>query len=203
MMKRHGVPGLILASVLLFIPVLSACTSNNNPTTETTTPLPTTTPVSTALLPTVAGVDANLLYVSKCAGCHGATLQGGVAPALTDTSNFSASFLSTFLGVHPTPGMSQPLRDVLAVYLKLNSKPPTSTSPVFSTDPVVLFASNCTLCHGSSRTGGFGGPDITPIHLTNFGSEGQLSTFISAHFSGANLSKDRQDILAHYLKTAP
>jgi mono/diheme cytochrome c family protein len=203
MMKRHGVPGLILASVLLLIPALSACTSNNNPTTETTSPLPTTTPVSTALLPTVAGVDANLLYVSKCAGCHGASLQGGVAPALTDTSNFSAAFLSTFLGVHPAPGMSQALRDILADYLKLNSKPPTSTSPVFSTDPVVLFGSNCALCHGSSRTGGFGGPDITPVHLTNFANESLLSTFISAHFTGAGLSKDRQDILAHYLKTTP
>jgi hypothetical protein len=115
MMKRHGVPGLILASVLLLIPALSACTSNNNPTTETTSP-PTTTPVSTALLPTVAGVDANLLYVSKCATCHGLNLQGGTAPDITDTSNFSAAFLSTFLGVHPLPGMSQPLRDVLANY---------------------------------------------------------------------------------------
>jgi len=202
-MKRHGAPSLILALVLLLIPVLSACTSNNNPTTETTTPLPTTNPVSTALLPTVAGVDANLLYVSKCATCHGINFQGGPGPDITDTSNFSAAFLSTFLGVHPAPGLSQPLRDVLADYLKLNSKPATSTSPAFSVDPVVLYASNCALCHGSSRTGGLGGPDITAVHLTNFNNETQLSTFISSHFSGANLSKDRQDILAHYLKTTP
>lgn len=202
MMKRHGVPSLILAIVLLLIPILSACTSNN-PTTETTSPPPTTTPVSTALLPTVAGVDANLLYVSKCAGCHGLNLQGGAGPNITDTSNFSAAFLSTFLSVHPVPGMSQAQRDILADYLKLNSKPATSTSPVFSTDPAVLFNSNCALCHGADRTGGLGGPNITAVNLTNFATEGQLSTFISAHFTGANLSKDRQDILAHFLKTAP
>ncbi|XUX00198.1 MAG: hypothetical protein TUN42_09945 [Dehalogenimonas sp.] len=203
MMKRHGVPSLILALVVLLIPILSACTSNN-PTTETTSPLPTTTPVSTTLLPTVAGVDADLLYVSKCSVCHGINLQGGAAgPDITDTSNFSAAFLSTFLGVHPAPGMTQPLRDILANYLKIKSKPVTSTSPAFSTDPVVLYSSNCALCHGSSRTGGLGGPNITAVQLTNFNTEAQLSTFISAHFTGANLSKDRQDILAHYLKTAP
>ena len=203
MMKRHGVPSLILALVLLLIPILSACTSNN-PTTGTTSPPTTTTPVSTALLPTVAGVDANLLFISKCAGCHGTTLLGSsTGPNITDTSNFSAAFLSTFLSVHPVPGMSQALRDVLADYLKLNSKPATSTSPAFSTDPAVLFATNCALCHGSNRAGGLGGPDITAVHLTNFSNEALLSTFISAHFTGANLSKDRQDILAHYLKTAP
>ena len=201
-MKRHGAPSLILALVVLLIPILSACTSNNTPTT-TTTPPTTTTPVSTALLPTVAGVDANLLFVSKCAGCHGIALQGGVGPNITDTSNFSAAFLSTFLSVHPVPGMSQAQRDVLADYLKLNSKPATSTSPVFSTDPAILYASNCSLCHGSNRAGGLGGPDITAIHLTNFSNEALLSTFISSHMSGANLSKDRQDILAHYLLTAP
>ena len=201
-MKRHGAPSLILALVVLLIPILSACTSNNTPTTTPTSPLA-TTPVSTALLPTVAGVDANLLYVSKCAGCHGLNLQGGVGPNITDTSNFSAAFLSTLLSVHRAPGMSQAQRDVLADYLKLNSKPASSTSSVFSTDPAVLFASNCALCHGSSRTGGLGGPDITAVHLTNFSNEALLSTFISAHFTGANLSKDRQDILAHFLKTAP
>lgn len=202
-MKRHGVPSLILASVVLLIPVLSACTSNN-PTTTTTSPPPTTTPVSTALLPTVAGVDANLLYVSKCAGCHSLNLQGGTAgPDISDTSNFSAAFLSTFLSVHPITGMSQAQRDVLADYLKINSKPATSTSPAFSTDPAVLYASNCALCHGASRTGGLGGPDITAIQLTNFATEGQLSTFISSHQSGANLSADRLAILAHYLLTAP
>jgi len=87
--------------------------------------------------------------------------------------------------------------------LKINSKPATSASPAFSTDPAVLFASNCALCHGSTRAGGLGGPNVTAIHLTNYASDAQLSTFISAHFTGANLSKDRQDILAHFLKTAP
>jgi mono/diheme cytochrome c family protein len=203
MMKKHGVPSVILAIVLLLIPVLSACTSNNNPTTTTSSPPP-TTPASTALLPTVAGVDATLLFVSKCSVCHGLNLQGGPAgPNITDTSNFSAAFLSTFLSVHPAPGMSPALRDILADYLKINSKPASTTGAAFSTDPAVIFASNCALCHGASRTGGLGGPDITAVKLTNFGTEAQLSTFISAHFTGVDLSQDRRALLAHYLKTAP
>jgi mono/diheme cytochrome c family protein len=200
MMKRHGVPSLVLATVLLLIPIMSACTSNNNPT--TTSSPPPTTPVSTALLPTVAGVDANLLYVSKCATCHGLNLQGGAGPNITDTSNFSAAFLSTFLSVHPAPGMSQALRDVLADYLKINSKPASTTGGVVSSDPAVLFANNCALCHGSNRAGGLGGPDITQPQIAHFTSEAQVSTFLSAHFTGQGLSQNTRDLLAHFLKTS-
>ena len=200
-MKRHGAPSLILALVVLLIPILSACTSNNTPTT-TTTPPTTTTPVSTALLPTVAGVDANLLYVSKCAGCHGLNLQGGVGPNITDTSNFSAAFLSTFLSVHHAPGLTQSLRDVLADYLKINSKPASTTSGAFSSDPAVLYANNCALCHGFNRAGGLGGPDITQLQITNLSNEAQVSTFLSAHFTGIDLSQNARDLLAHFLKTS-
>ena len=179
---------------------MSACTSNNNPT--TTSSPPATTPVSTALLPTVAGVDATLLYVSKCSSCHGINRQGGVGPDITDVSNFSAAFLSTFLSVHHAPGLTQSLRDVLADYVKINSKPPSTTGGAFSSDPAVLYANNCALCHGFNRAGGLGGPDITQPQITNLSSEAQVSTFLSAHFTGIDLSKNTRDLLAHFLKTS-
>jgi mono/diheme cytochrome c family protein len=99
--------------------------------------------------------------------------------------------------------MAEPLRNSLANYLKTNSKPPTSNSPIFSSDPAVVYASNCALCHGSARQGGLAGPNITPPQIVNFGSEAVLSIFISSHMTGKDLTKDRRDLLAKYLKTTP
>ncbi len=205
MMKKRGVSTTILLVVMmLLVPVLGACTKTTDPTTTgTVSPPPTTTP-SSALLPTVAGVDAALLFSSKCASCHGVNREGGVAKALTDVSSYSTSFIATFVSVHFTGvGMAEPLRNSLANYLKTNSKPPATNAPVFSTDPAVVYASNCSLCHGSVRQGGLAGPNITPAQIVNFGTQAQLSAFISSHMTGKDLTPDRRDLLAGYLKTTP
>ncbi|MEL7561560.1 c-type cytochrome [Dehalogenimonas sp. 4OHTPN] len=206
-MRKHDskvsiIPGTIVALLVLVLPVLGigGCTGSTTEPTATTTPPPTT--ADGTLLPTVAGVDATLLYSSKCASCHGTNRQGGVAPALTDVSNFSASFLSSFFSVHFTGvGMAEPLRNSLANYLKTNSvTPPPQTGPI---DPAAVYAANCSLCHGAFRQGGLAGPNITPNQITNFTTEARLSTFISAHQSGQNLDKERRDLVAKWLKETP
>jgi hypothetical protein len=123
---------------------------------------------------------------------------------LTDVSNYTARFLSSFLSIHNTGvGMPEPLRNTLANYLKTNSVQPTLAPNGVALDPALLYDSNCALCHGAFRQGGLGGPNITGNQITNFTTEARLSTFIEGHFTGIDLDQSRRDILAEWLKSSP
>jgi mono/diheme cytochrome c family protein len=147
------------------------------------------------LLANIEGVDASLVYASKCAVCHGNDRQGGVGPSLTQDQ--SVAFLSSWIPVHRTGVNLDPrLTDVLIEYLYINSSPSTIPAP---TDPSVVYAYNCSVCHGAFRQGGNGGPTIHPAYLTNYDAE-FLSVFLSDHFSGVDLTSDRLESLAEWLK---
>lgn len=191
-MEKKTVRNALMAVLLVAIPVLSSCTD------ETTPPPTTTAPQQETLLPTVAGIDATLVYASKCASCHGSDRQGGVGPSLQQ--DITIAFLSQWVPVHRTGvGLDSRLRDVLINWLKTNSTVSTEPKP---TDPVFIYALNCTICHGDSRQGGIGGPSIELTDLTRFDA-GFLSIFLQGHFHGVDLIQSQRDALAEWLKAAP
>ncbi|MEN8613882.1 cytochrome c [Dehalogenimonas sp. THU2] len=124
-MKPKATLYVILALLLVAIPVLSACTTPEpEPTATTTQPPPTTTQAPDNPLPTVAGIDALLVYYSKCASCHGIQRQGGVGPTLisANLTAFTHQSLSSFTGLHYRSfygaALDPALSNVLINYLK-------------------------------------------------------------------------------------
>ena len=69
-------------------------------------------------------------------------------------------------------------------------------------DAAAVFAANCAVCHGTTRTGASIGPNITPPFLTAY-TEASLATFISSHQTGPSLPAADWPALATYLKTTP
>ena len=146
---RAGLFGLVLATI-------AGCSGdysgNGNPPDGVPTPLPTTSPVPTAT-PTPGGDDLGATlqrgaqrYAQQCASCHGGSGQGGVGPALTNTTSCPscASFDSLWPRIRDTMPMSNPgacdescARDVAAYILNgFSTVPPGGTpTPTPSSTP--------------------------------------------------------------------
>ena len=194
-MKHRKALYAVFACLLVLLPILSACTQDND-TPPTTTPPPTGN--EEALLPTVDGIDAQLVYASQCASCHGTDRRGGVGPGLT--KDITIAYLSQWVPTHRTGVTLDPrLSNSLINWLKLNSTPSVIPAP---TDPAFIYALNCTVCHGATRTGGNGGPDIKPINLERM-TESFLAVFLQGHYKGVDLVQDQRDALAEWLKATP
>lgn len=196
-MKHKNILVLVFALMLVMLPVLSACTD------DSTNPPPTTTspPATESLLPVsddVAGVDASLVYASYCASCHGTQRQGGVGPNLSRDQ--SVAYLSQWLPVHRTGvTMDSRLRDLLINWVYTNS---TQTSAPAPTDPAVVYAFNCAVCHAADRSGGNGGPSIEQIDLQRQTAD-FLAVFLKSHYSGVYLTQEQHELLGNWLKSNP
>lgn len=194
-MKHKKALYAVFACLLVLLPILSACTQDSDD------PAPTTTAPTgneEALLPTVDGIDASLVYASQCASCHGTNRQGGVGPSLT--KDITIAYLSQWVPTHRTGVTLDPrLSNSLINWLKTNSTVSTTPKP---TEPAFVYALNCTVCHGATRSGGNGGPDIKPDNLTRL-TEGFLAIFLQGHYKGVDLVQDQRDALAEWLKATP
>jgi hypothetical protein len=80
---------------------------------------------------------------------------------------------------------------------------PTSTPKIAppAADVAQIYASSCASCHGANRTGGQG-PSITQSALSNR-SVSNLTSFISGHNTGRNLTSAQVAALTNWLKTTP
>jgi mono/diheme cytochrome c family protein len=129
-------------------------------TPSTTTSLPTTTS-STPV------VDATLIYINNCAGCHGVDRTGGRGPDITQPqlSNRSVSNLINFISGHNT-GRNLSSGDVsgLAGWLKgVTTTSTTTTSTTTTTSPLAAHQNlnwqgptTCLACHESQARDMFG-----------------------------------------------
>lgn len=185
------------------------------PTTTATTPSATTpaatTPASST--PTAPAIDAQALFTTNCAVCHGASRQGTPAlnaPPLTPTSladDSVASIADTITnGVNATAMLGWQGRltsaqiNALAQFVK-------TTPPPAAIDAAALYASKCATCHGPNRQGvGSTFPPLTPTSLADDSisaisgiiSDGVPNTGMAAF--KAQLSSDQISALATYLK---
>ncbi len=84
---------------------------------------------------------------------------------------------------------------------KVNNQTTTpSAEQVQASDPAVLYLNSCSVCHGPSRTGGPGGPDISPPVLA-IQTVASLTMFLSGHQTAASLAPGDIALLANWLKT--
>ncbi|MDH3292778.1 MAG: cytochrome c [Acidimicrobiia bacterium] len=125
---------------------------------------------------TAAGgsVSGAAVYASSCAGCHGASGQGGVGPALAGRSISGGAITAVVgsgRGLMPSFGSTLSSEEIGAVAayvsgLGTGSDSDTSNGGVTGSDPgtaarasvsgAAVYASSCAGCHGASGQGGVG-----------------------------------------------
>ncbi len=140
----------------------------------TTVPTPTTTPAG-------GGIDGAALYAASCAGCHGASGEGGFGPALVGaglSANQIITVTSSGAGVMPgfASSLSGPEIQAITDFLLGNPSgggtpppttvpsggggtPPPTTVPTVS-GPAAVYGAFCASCHGADGSGTVAGPDI-------------------------------------------
>lgn len=113
-------------------------------------------------------------YAAHCAGCHGAALEGGAGPPLTEldlSEDDVIQIISDGLGTMPGFADSLSPADIAAVVAFVGAgptgeAPPDGAPPL---DPAVaadLYAANCRTCHGASGEGG-AGPSLLDTGMTD------------------------------------
>jgi mono/diheme cytochrome c family protein len=105
------------------------------------------------------------VYAENCAGCHGAELEGGIGPALAETT-LSEADIAVIVG--EGQGSMQGFADSLSsenlaavvAYLVDTSTAAGDSPPAAISDAAVadLYAANCRTCHGANGEGGAGPP---------------------------------------------
>ncbi len=192
------------------------------------TPTPPPPPPPTQVPPPPSIGDGAQLYAAFCAGCHGVNQQGGAGPALTPArvARMSTSEMANTIarGDDGMPGFGNVLSATqitsLINWLKNPVTPPTVTPPPTPTptpgagptptpaaiDAAALYASYCSVCHGTNRLGGIG-PALTASALSGR-TVSQVAGVISSGTGSmppyaVTLSLDQINALANWLKITP
>ncbi len=141
--------------------------------------------------------DGPGLYAAKCAACHGANGEGGIAPSLQASTltlnqiraNLTSGSMSSYTG-----GLSSAQIDVLAQFTKDMQVPQgTTTTTTIPASSAAVYAAKCAGCHGPSGEGGIA-PSLQASTLTLAQDKTILKTGSMATFTGGMTTAQINDL---------
>jgi mono/diheme cytochrome c family protein len=145
--------------------------------------------------------DGPGLYAAKCASCHGANGEGGIAPSLQASTrtlnqirtNLTSGSMSSYTG-----GLSSGQIDVLAQFTKdLQVPQGTTTTTTIPASSAAVYAAKCAGCHGGSGEGVVGiAPSLQASTLTLAEDKTILKTGSMATFTGGMTNAQINDLAA-------
>ena len=142
--------------------------------------------------------DGPGLYAAKCAACHGANGEGGIAPSLqasTDTLNQIRTNLTSGSMASYTGGLSGAQIDVLAQFTKDMQVPQgTTTTTTIPASSAAAYAAKCAACHGGSGEGTGIAPSLQASTLTLAEDKTILKTGSMATFTGGMTNAQINDL---------
>ncbi len=142
--------------------------------------------------------DGPGLYAAKCAACHGANGEGGIAPSLqasNDTLNQIRTNLTSGSMATYASDLSGAQIDVLAQFTKdLQVPQGTTTTTTIPASSAAVYAAKCAGCHGGSGEGTGIAPSLQTSTLTLRQDKTILKTGSMATFTGGMTNAQIDDL---------
>jgi mono/diheme cytochrome c family protein len=147
---------------------------------------------------TTLPLDGPGLYAARCAHCHGANGEGGIAPSLqasTDTLNQIRTNLTSGSMATYTGDLNSAQIDALVQYTKdLQVPQGTTTTTTIPASSAAVYTAKCAGCHGTSGEGSINGPSLQASTLTLAEDKTILKTGSMATFTGGMTSAQINDL---------